>query len=372
MKKITILTLHLNYGGIESFVSSLCKMLENDYEIEVISTYKGDGKPKVYFSDKIKIKYLIDDISNKAIIIDSIKKVKIFTFIKEVIKAIRLLYLKKVRNIKCIKQIDSDYCITTRIFHNKLVSKYLNSNIISIATEHNYHNNDKKYINSLVKSCSKINYLVLVSSTLRDFYAPLLLKTKCIYIPNVLDKLPEKLSPILTKNLISIGRLSPEKGQDDLIEVMKLVVAIDHEVKLHLVGDGVLKSIIDAKIKAYHLENNIIIHGFLSKELYEKYMLDSSLFVMTSYTESFGLVLIEAMSYKVPCIAFDSADGARILLNHNRGILIPDRDKQQMAQTIIKLLNDEKYRHALATNGYQYCQKYLINNVKEDWLNLLK
>ena len=59
--KITILALHLGYGGVEQYLSSLCKMLENDYEISIISTYKVLEKPAFYFSDRINITYLIND-----------------------------------------------------------------------------------------------------------------------------------------------------------------------------------------------------------------------------------------------------------------------------------------------------------------------
>ena len=44
MKTITILALHLSYGGVEKYISSLCKMLHNDYKIRIISTYNNDNK----------------------------------------------------------------------------------------------------------------------------------------------------------------------------------------------------------------------------------------------------------------------------------------------------------------------------------------
>ena len=50
MKKITILALHLNFGGVEKYISSLCKMLEDDYDIELVVTYKS--KPAFEFSEK--------------------------------------------------------------------------------------------------------------------------------------------------------------------------------------------------------------------------------------------------------------------------------------------------------------------------------
>ena len=92
---------------------------------------------------------------------------------------------------------------------------------------------------------------------------------------------------------------------------------------------------------------------------------------MPSYTESFGLVLIEAMSYGLPCIAFDTSDGAKELLKNNVGILVKDRNKEKMAEEIIKeLKNKNGSEHS--EKGYKYCQKYLLDNVKKEWINILK
>ena len=111
MKKITILALHLGYGGIEQYISSLCKMLDNDYEIEIISTYKISDKPLVPFSKKVKIKYLINDKPNKKELKDSIFSFKIKDIFKELKKNLNILYLKYTKNIEAIKNIKSDYVI---------------------------------------------------------------------------------------------------------------------------------------------------------------------------------------------------------------------------------------------------------------------
>ena len=62
MKKITILALHLGYGGIERCISNLVNSLCNDYEIEIISTYKLFDTPVFKIDDKVTIKYLITDM----------------------------------------------------------------------------------------------------------------------------------------------------------------------------------------------------------------------------------------------------------------------------------------------------------------------
>lgn len=370
-KKITIFALHLGFGGVEKYLSSLCKMLEDNYEIEIISTYKVLDKPAFPFSNKIKITYLINDKPNKEELKKAIKEKKIINIFKESFKSLKILYLKRSRNIKAIRNTYSNYIITTRVFHNRLVGYYAFDNITKIATEHNFHNDNKKYIRNVINSIRGFDYFVVVSDSLRKFYEKKIGKTKCVYIPNVIDELPDKISKLNSKNIITIGRLSPEKGQKDLIDVFKLVNKELPKTKLYIVGDGSLKEELRKYTKNLKLQDNIIFTGFLDEKGKEKYILDSSLFILPSYTESFGLVLIEAMSYGLPCIAFDSSDGAKELLKDNVGILIKDRNKEKMAETIIKLLNNKELKD-YSDRGHKYCQKYLIDNVKEEWLDILK
>lgn len=370
MKKITILALHLGFGGVEKYISSLCKMLEEDYQIEIISTYKVLEKPAFNFSDKIKIKYLINDKPYKQEFKDSIKNKKIMSTIKYLFKNIYILILKNIKNISAIKNIDSDIIITTRSFHNKLVGKYAKKNIVKIATEHNYHNNNQKYINDLIKSLKGFNFLIVVSKELQRYYQNKIDNTKCIYIPNVIDSIYENPKYNTNHNLISVGRLENEKGFSDLIDIVNHLKEQIPDIKLNLIGDGSLKEKLNDKIKNLNLQDNIIMHGYLNHEEIEKIMLESSLYVMTSLTESFGLVLIEAMSYGVPCIAFDSASGAKEVIE-NKKLLIDNRNKEKMANIILNLLTNEKDIIKEGKNSYKDCQKYLLNNVKNDWLNIL-
>lgn len=369
--KITIFALHLGYGGIEQYLSSLCMMLESNFEIEIISTYKLMDKPAFKFSKGVKITYLIDDKPNKEVLKKAIKEKKIFNVFKEGFKSLRLLYQKKYLNIEKIENTTSRYIITTRDFHNDLVGKYARNDIIKIATEHNYHNDNKKYINKVINSVKKVNYFILVSEVLREFYDDKV-NAKCIFIPNVIDSLPKDVSKCNKHNIISIGRLSKEKGQTDLIDVVALLKEKYKDIKLYLVGDGEEKNRIENYIRQHKLSKNVVLTGFLSKNDIELKMLDSSVFVTTSYTESFGLVVIEACSYKLPVVAFDSATGVKKLLEKGNGILVSNRDKEQMSKEISRLFEDNKYREKVANQGYNGCKKYLAKNVKKQWLELIK
>ena len=99
----------------------------------------------------------------------------------------------------------------------------------------------------------------------------------------------------------------------------------------------------------------------------------SSLYVMTSFTESFGIVLIEAMSHGLPCISYTSAEGANELItNDYNGYLIENRDKDEMINKIMYLFNDEAKIKELGKNARKYSLNYAADNIKKEWLDLLK
>ena len=368
MKKITILALHLGYGGIEKYISSLCKMLINNYEIEIISTYKLPETEVFDIPKSIKIKYLIEYGPNKKELKES--KKNIIKFFKEAVKSLYILSKKYFLNIKAIKNINSDYIITTRTFHNKLVSKYANKNIIKIATEHNYHNNNSKYINKIKKSLRNFDCFVVVTKELEEYYKKLLPNKKVVFIPNTIENIPSISSKIENNNIISVGRLSPEKGYLDLIEIVEIVKNEIGNIKLTIIGNGNELDKLKSKIIEKKLEKNVFLVGYKSTKDIQKLMLNSSIYVMTSFTESFGIVLLEAFSCGLPCVAFENS-GANFLINENNGFIVKDRNKLKYAKILIKLLNNKEKIKKLQHTAKQTAYLYDIERIKINWLNLL-
>lgn len=374
MKKVSILALHLGYGGIEKCISSLANALVNDYEVEILCTYKLYDEPVYEIDKKVKIKYLTDVMPNKNEFKLAVKHKNIIKILKEGIKALNVLYHKKYANIKAIKNCHSDIIISTRDYFNYLVGKYAKQE--KIGWEHNHHHNDKKYINNLTKSCRHLDKLILVSNNLKDYYTKLFedkkINCQCIYIPNFLDQIPELSSKLKNNNLLSVGRLSKEKGMADLIDVYKLVDLKVNDTHLNIIGDGVEKENIEKKILKDNLALKVELHGFQDKDYINRFYLDSSLYLMTSKTESFGLVLVEAMSYGLPCIAYDSAEGANdIIQNNYNGYLIKNRNEHDMADKIIELLNNRKELQRLGNNAKKTALKYSQKEVLEEWKKVL-
>lgn len=368
-KKIVILALHLGTGGAEKVVCNLANLLSENNNVKIISTYKLNEKPAFRINDSVEIEYLIQDLKpNKQELKNSLKSFNLIRVFKELVITFKVLYLRKSLMIKAIKKLDCDIVISTRILHSNWVGKYANKNIIKIAQEHNHHNNNQKYIKKVINSLKNFDYFMPVSKELADFYSSKVKNAKVIYIPNFIENLPDKKSNLESKQLISVGRLDKIKGFDDLIDIFNILQGTHPDLVLHIVGDGPEKQNLQNKINQLHLENKIFLCGTkLSNELEEEY-LNSSIYLMTSFSESFGLVLVEAASYGLPLIAFDSAQGAKEIIENNKnGFLIPNRDKKQFAQKTDELINNFEKQKSLSENSLVIANKFSKDNISEIW-----
>ena len=372
MKKVTILALHLNYGGIERFITNLANGISDDYNVEIISTYKLLDKPFFNLNDNISVKYLITNLKpNKSLVKKYMKEHRFIKLFKELIKSIKILYYKKSRMINFIKKCDSDIIISTRDIHNKWLGKYAKKSIIKIGSEHN-DIDSLKYIKNISETAKKLDYFIVVSKKMVKDYKKYL-STPVIHIPNSIERLPSDFSKLNTNNIITVGRLESIKGYEDLIDVMNIVVSKNKNIVLNIVGDGNQYELLKNKINELSLDNNIKLLGYKkSEELSELYN-ESSIYVMSSFSESFGLVLLEAQSHGLPCIAFDSANGAKELIHNGiDGYLIENRNKKKMADKILELINNKDECRKLGGNALDNSKNYLSKNIKQKWVDIFE
>lgn len=374
-KKVTILGLHLSYGGVEQAIVNLANCLCDDFDVELVIFYRIHNKEVYDINKKVKIIYLTDLKPNREEFKQFINNKMFVSAFKEGLKSLKILHLRKSLVKDYIQKSNSDIIVSSRILFTKLLSKYAKSNVVTVAQEHCHHNNNIEYINSVKDSCSGIDYLMPVSKSLTDFYSTQINngRTKCVYIPHCIDYMPNDCSSLDTKNIISVGRLSDEKGYSDLIDVFREISNRRPDWVLNIIGDGDEYNDIKQKIDNYGLSNKIILHGFQSKEYIRDMLEKSSIYLMGSKTESFGIVLIEAMSYGVPCIAFSSAQGAlEIIDNGINGYLIEDRDCNAMCDKTVKLIDDINLRKSLGKNARNSSKFYEFENIKNKNIEFYK
>lgn len=373
MKKITFLMLHMNYGGIERQVTNLANELCKNYNIEIISLYDLlNGKSFYNLDDRINVKYIFNYGPNKREIIQALKKFKIITLVKELVKSIKILYTKFYGIKKIVNNIDSDIVISSRIEFSKQICR---KDIITIAQEHSYIDTDK-YIKRVKKSFSGIDYLVVMTNRAKEKYdlwlSDVKRKPKIVVIPNVIKENKDgQVSSLNNNQIISIGRLEPVKDFYTLIIVFSILSKKYPSLKLKIVGDGSERSSLFKLVANNSLQDKVFFTGKLSEDEIKDELLKSDVFVLTSKSESFSLVICEAMNYGVPCVAFDVDVGPREILEDGlTGFLIEDRNIDMMIKKISLLLDNFNLRKEMSNNEMISIKKYHLNNIISKWNSL--
>ena len=131
MKKISILSLHLGYGGIEKSIAALANMLCDDYEVEIACSYKLFEKSVFPVDKRVSIVYLTDVKPNKGELKNAIRKKNIIKIFKESFYALKVLFLRRKTMINYIKKSDSDVIVATRDIFDEWLGDYGKENVLS-------------------------------------------------------------------------------------------------------------------------------------------------------------------------------------------------------------------------------------------------
>jgi glycosyltransferase involved in cell wall biosynthesis len=164
------------------------------------------------------------------------------------------------------------------------------------------------------------------------------------------------------------GRLSHEKGQHHLVELASLLKKSGKSFKILIAGEGKQEAELKRMAAAKNVEDKVIFLGFINNltSFYEKI----DLFVLTSKWEGFGFVLVEAMSYKKPVIAFDINSSAEIIIDNETGYLAERENVQDLFEKTLRLMNDKFLRESMGTKGKQrveemFTMKKALKQVEE-------
>ena len=138
MKKISILSLHLGYGGIEKCVVNLANSLCENYEVEIAVCYKLYEEPAFPIDKRVQIKYLNNDLKpNRKEFISALKNKKLLSTIKEGLYSIKVLNSRRKTMINYIINCKADVIISTRDLFNYWVGTFAKKHTLKIGWEHN-------------------------------------------------------------------------------------------------------------------------------------------------------------------------------------------------------------------------------------------
>lgn len=195
--------------------------------------------------------------------------------------------------------------------------------------------------------------------------------TQTVVIPNPLPFYPQQASSCDNKQVIFVGRFNEQKGLEYLVETWEEVHHQHSDWTLHLYGDGEQERMLRQLISQFSLEDVVIVHR-PTKQIMEKYQ-ESSIFLLTSRFEGFGMVLIEAMACGLPVVSFNCPWGpADIIRDGEDGFLVEYLNTKEAAQRVSQLIENPILRKEMGVRARKNIQRYNRDVVMKQWTDLFE
>lgn len=397
-KTITFTALHLQHGGVELAITQQANYLAAEgYKVRIICTYYL-GEPAYHLAPEVEISYLTDRRPNRSELGAALRARRPFSVLREAYRAAVTLYLKRQTMVKAIKAVENGVIVSTRHEHSILVSRYGRSGVQKVAQLHHDHRFDPKLLRGFQHHYRNIDDFVLLLPSLKAELEPLIRpynsSIRLHAIGNCLHMDPGKMpaqSTSLTavkrhNHLVWVGRLSPEKGVLRLLPIAeglrRLLLAdmaagsssraeVEPLFVIDVYGDGQEMAELKREIAAADLSEFFVLHGMRNREEILAALAQSKGMLLTSHTEGFSFVILEAASMGAPILAYDVRMAPRDLVKKGEtGFLIKDDDAEGMAAAAAKLLTEpatiDILQPGLAAMGEAYSEKKIM----ERWMEL--
>ncbi len=358
-KNILLVTLDITLkGGIERVVCNMANNLIFDYNVTILSFFKTNHIINYSLNDKVKIHY-INSEKNYAFKYSSYKILTVFLLIK---------------NSKYFKTNNFDKIICMYPFLNILFIflNKIDKNLL-IASEHSEYYS-QSYILRLLRTLTYkyINKVVTLTNDGRKCF--LKNNINAIVIPNVVTNFsdseqwqPKRLN---TKKMhcLFAGRFEPVKQIDHVLLTAELLQE-DKNILFEFLGDGLLFKDILSKSKNMNLDNTRF-YGNVSN--IQSFYCNNQILLITSKTEAFPMVAIEAMSYGCVVIAYKNLVGpAELIEDGINGFLVNPNKIEEIAQKIIFLKNNIPVFEAISQNAVNSVKKYKNETIIHEWNKIL-
>jgi glycosyltransferase involved in cell wall biosynthesis len=248
--------------------------------------------------------------------------------------------------------------------------------VITIGQEHVTLQTHKPEMLRLIKRrYGRFDAFVTLTEADRKQYAGALKNNaprRLLRIPNAVPPLAGEVSTLREKTVIAIGRVVYAKGFDRLVKAWKDVAEAHPDWVLRIYGGGTpdREQRLRERIEEAGLSGKVFLMGS-SKEIGEE-LARSSIYVVSSRYEGFGMTILEAMSKGVPVVSFDCPHGPREIITHEHdGLLVRSGKPSALAEGVRRLIEDEDLRLRLGSNALRTASRYDLDVVGAEWDALL-
>lgn len=226
--------------------------------------------------------------------------------------------------------------------------------------------NESSFQHQIMKLLAPVfnKFIVLTKGNLKEWP-----EENAEVIPNPLSFYPEHSAKLFSKKVIAVGSHSHNKGYDLLLNIWQKIESAFPDWTLEIYGkynDEIYQNLA-TKLNLKNVSFYMPVSGI------EDRYLDSSVFVLPSRSEGFGMVIIEAMSCGLPVVSFDCPHGpADIITDGKDGFLIPNGNTEMFAEKLKMLLRDKDMRRKFGMASRTTAQRYFADKVVKQWDELFQ
>ena len=356
-----------NSGGIIKSVASAVGAFASRYDVEVVSVTRERDVPFHPLPDGVRVTVL-DDLREPSRLrrLPSLLWHDADNSYKEVSLRTDLLLVRKLRSLS------GGVVMATRPGLINVVAELAPRDARTVGQAHQ----PLATVHPALASAMRRHYRrldavsVLTRDQEQDYLAFLTgARTRVVRIPNAVPGSRAGVSRQRARVVVAAARLHPEKGHDVLLAAFERVVARRPDWVLRIYGEGFLEPAIRADVERRGLSQHVELRG-LSDRLDEE-LVEASVLVLSSTTEAFGMVLVEAMSHGLAVVSTACAGPRDIITSGVDGLLVPVGDVEALAGALLRVIEDESERRRLAEAGIDRVTAYSPERVGAQWLALL-
>lgn len=390
MKKVCFfMATPFTLGGEQRVVSIISNLLvDSGFDVTIMCTdMTAIRNNKLYnLSEKVKIGY-VRGFNNKIIkkirskrwdmYYENLKTGKYKNSLSS-LKFINCDFLTQMLLINSFNKENFDYVISLSTIYNTMlacISDKIKAKTIGWqhgSFEQSFCQNDKGHYNQdvftkyMFKKLDK--YVVLTQHDKRLIRERF--NENVVVINNPKSIISDEISNLENKQFLAVGRFSEEKNFSLLIDMFNEYHKINNEWELTIVGEGPLKKEYIKKIKQYNLQDFIHIKNFTNK--ISKYYLESSIYLMSSFYEGWGMVIGEAIEFGLPIISFNISSAPEMIKDGYNGYIVNKNNLNKYVDSMVKLSSDEELVKEFGKNSRTFSSNFDNARVIKKWLDVFE
>jgi len=235
-------------------------------------------------------------------------------------------------------------------------------------------NDPKKASNKFLFILSKYLYkkaekVVFQTKRVQSYYSSEIINKSTIIL-NPISVEAEQKEIADSKEIVSVGKLYPQKNHELLINAFKIVHEEFPMYVLKIYGEGPLRSKLQTQINDLNLSECVFLEG--NRNNVQSLIANAEMFVLSSDYEGLSNALLEAMAIGIPSISTACAGSDEIIMDQENGLLVPVNDYNELSKAMIKLIRDRNLRERIQKNSKKIRELVKDSNVIRQWIELVQ